>query len=468
MDGNVTEAGVVVHQPKAAQPKAKGAFANATASGSAKHKKGGGGKGGGGVVSSVHSSQRKERSNDNSVSGAKRITDVFTQQDDALAAYLETLLHPFRPNPAGAPLVTGGFSLETDKYQILMGGEAKANADGFAYVGLGADGWLESFNAEGEPVEYFAAANGATQGFPVFASDGTYTTDNMPARGTANSAPNYGTQMPLVDATWTGNNSRRRMISAALEISSDTAVNTASGKLLVFSTTQPMAAAGKGGANGANYQQMEQTNDNIVSKHFRSLAGWPAGEVVEAVVIPAQQQAFEMISMPGNGTNTVPYFFAGAIGIGMVPGQTLSWRVVLNYEAETEENNRTSSGPVVHVGAERVVNSIGLAHGLGVRGGAKISGGLGALPFLADLFQSNPAKAQMGVNLMKKRPGPGAQGGLLGNLESNEGNFFKDAVQTAGNILSASRPYVSKIPVVGSWLGKAADGIGKLFNFFKK
>lgn len=397
--------------------------------------------------------ERPNRPNQNE--GLNTFREIFTKEDEHVLAYLETVTDPFAKKNAGVPVGLGAFALETDKFQVILEGDAYAGGGGVAVVTVDCDGWAESANGAA-PAYQFASYNGGAQGNPVFYSAKGNTNANttgFPANGTVPSGTTYvGQPLPSpIEPAWNAQ-TRVRLVSAGLEIFSDASQNNATGKVMVCSSVLPYeATVGKGGIQGATFAQISSTPQKLIERAEAPLAGWKSGHVMRAFAIPSQAAAFEMNSMPAAGLLNVAYPILGAIGIGMADGQSFSWRVVFNYEAMADFSLKTNTveREVVDVGSQRVSNSLrGLKpHTVTPPApAAKIAARpLSMAAALQDMGGRDPMRANKILEMVAR---PAA-------IQSN--GFLTSASNALGKI--ANSGLLKKVPVVGGLL----DGIGKFF-----
>lgn len=399
------------------------------------------------TVGSMNQGPRpNERTTRNNGTG-KNFLELFTKEDEHTLAYLETVTNPFIEKPAGAPLGMGSFALATDKFQVVLEGDSYAGTNGVAYVTVDQDGWNESANGAA-PAYQYASYAGGTQGYPVFSSlNSTTGAATFPSAGTAIGAIHTGTQLPQIEAAWNAQ-TRVRLVSCGLEVFSDSASLTASGKIMLCSTVLPYeGTVGKGGLQGASFAQISATPAKLMEKIEANLGNWPSGKVLRGFAIPSQAAAFEMNSMPASGVAVAEYPALGAIAIGMATGQSFSWRVVFNYEAMPDFSLRTNNAEqqVVNVGLQRVNNTIARIKPAAVTGGsaAEVSSRPVAYSALVDeIAGREPARAN-NMHQMITRPAFAAPMGFL---------------PAAKNALSlvANSGILKNVPVVGGLLDTAA------------
>jgi len=260
----------------------------------------------------------------------KTLSDPLTHQDAAIAGYLHTLAEPWVEEPFGVPLLLGNFSRRTIKVQIDFEVTAIANALGFAFVAVNCDGWVGD-QAAAAQIKYASYPTGV-QGTPIWSSNASYVGAFLPAAtATTAVAGLLSNQLPVLDGQVTST-SNIRMVAAGLRVFSDSAVNTAQGKLAIIATTRPYGGSAAGAVTLSNYATLSTMPDDLVSFQSEPCAGWKAGHVLRATAIPTDPTCFEFFNPPGAGTATFSYPQLAAVLSGGAPNQTFTAQIVYDYE----------------------------------------------------------------------------------------------------------------------------------------
>lgn len=367
-----------------------------------------------------------------------KLVQKVNGEDAALVNFLDSLTNP-NALPSRVPLLLGEFSLETDTYQVEYSGVASAGTLGATFIAVAPDNWLTTVN-DGTPSDQMVAANGGTQGYTVWygiknAGTGTLSTPTRGAASGGNSVGKAGVSLgPGITST-----TRMRVTALNLEIWSDAAGQTAQGDISV-ACVQGGGALADGALNGAQYGQLTAFKQDYVSHQEYPLAGWKAGQRVHTHLTQWDEQCFALENVPNNGTVTAPNFALACVAAGMADGQTISWKVTINYETTKYATYQTdlSAGRTPYLEPARVVNALRPLHGTRPTIGKE---GHGAAKGLNAMVMANPDKA-------KALMSPGG-----GNPTFTD-NLTKTAKQGLGFL-------ASKIPYVG---GLAKSAIDWLFD----
>jgi hypothetical protein len=390
-----------------------------------------------------------------------QLEDVFTMQDQAILEYLDGVCNPWTEMPVRAPLVVGGFALETDTYQMVYEGEAIAGTDGVAWVEVPVSGWIEANANTGVPLEQYESYNIGVQGNVVwYSGSAAAPAVGFPAPGTASSAVIAFQVGRIVEASWDAT-TRMRITSVGLEVFSDSAILNAAGKIMICSSIRPgeVGAQSAGSLAINTFATIVTTPRKLVERVEVPLSGWESGKVLRAFAIPSEPAAFSLNELPTSGSIVTPHGVIGAIATGMVAGQTFSWRVVFNFESVACLTNRTNVGnpATIHAGLDRIGNSLPHLQPFATMGGPAIH--LSKAPIAAHALANEMAITR-----------PGHSKGLvaLGKRPPTGGGFWngvRDGAKLALSKVSDSG-VLSKIPLIGGFMGTAAKAMSSLMNLF--
>lgn len=371
----------------------------------------------------------------------KTVADPLTHQDLAIVSYLHTLGDPWVEDPAGVPLMAGGTLMRrTVKAQIKFEVQAVANSSGFACVGLNCDGWVGDAT---QVLRAFASYSGGTQGYPLWYTNASYVGTTIPgAVATTATSGLLAVQMPLLDGQVTSS-SNVRMVAAGMRVFSDSAVNTAQGKLAIVATSRPYGSAAQGSLQGSSYATISTLPTDVASFQSEPCAGWKSGHSLYAVAIPSDPDCFAFFNPPTSGISVFSYPQLLAVLSGAAANQTFTAQVVMDYEFDIGISNLTGvdTDPLVVTSAADLVPHISQMHA-GKVGKGNANKGLGAQAFLAQTAMTRPAKIAAIV-----RPSPsllstigGAAKAALGWAASKGLDYIKGfarGVPALGGIMSA-------------------------------
>jgi hypothetical protein len=336
----------------------------------------------------------------------RSLSDPLTRQDEAIFGYLNTVADPFITVPCGVPLILGSGGVITEKAAIPRTFTVKANAAGFGFLTMNADGWIA------EATYQYASYSGGSQGSNVWYTDGVaaYAGVALPAvAATTATVGLVSSATTLVDGSWVAN-TNLRMIGMGLQVWSDDAELTTKGDIYVISTSEPYGAAAQGALPGTTEAILTGLNAAIVSLETRPLAGWVSGQVMSTAAIPSDAQCFKFVQPVAVGNQTFGYPQIGVMMTGCASGQTLKVKTIVLYEYEKTQTNRVGDVAEPTLSAPESDISGGLNHlsKLGASNGyaaphvpSGIHGGKGTQAFVNHLTDSRPLKVPSLVAEMK-------------------------------------------------------------------
>lgn len=320
----------------------------------------------------------------------KTIADPLTHQDIAIISYLHTLGDPWVEDPAGVPLMAGGTLMRrTVKAQIKFEVQIIANASGFAFAALCCDGWVA--DATLLPNRY-ASYNGGTAGTPLWYSNASYVGTSFPATtATTATAGLLSSAMPLLDGQVT-TTSNVRMVAAGIRAFSDSAVNTAQGKLAVVATSRPYGLPAGGAISASSYTTLSTLPTDVISFQSEPCAGWRAGHSLYAVAIPSDPECFNFFNPPATGVTQFQYPQLAVILSGAAANQTATVQCVFDYEFDIGVTNLTGidTDPVAVSSKDALIPHIAMMHD-GKTGKGTANKALGMQAFLAQSAMTRPA-----------------------------------------------------------------------------
>ncbi len=419
------------------------------------------------VATAVGSSVQSSRDNNKP---AAQFKYVFGVQEKALHDWMSCVFDPDKFQ-APVPNATGGFELYTQLWRTRNSGSAVAAADGTAVVACAASGWTEDGNTDGQPRADVACMGFTTPGRATLASDGSASVAIVPYTG-VNPATNGLAGQTLVKPTELNGQSRIRLVGMKLEVHSVMAQNTSKGEVLLCGSVNPAGGVEGGTINGSTWDNIMDTNDDVMVKAIRGLPGWKPEEKFSIVAIPAEQQAFEMqtLNATGYGLTNTPLFSIAALARGLTPGDSISYNVTYVWETEMSKSYEAvqQDRPVVPV--DQATLDIAKTK---MRPYATLSGtqGIHALPWVETLATTSPAAIHALASHPSMRPVghvlPSATTAFVPHPADAAPTSFLGKLYNAGQSLLGkvvSSGVLSKIPYVGGILNTVANGIKSIFS----
>lgn len=279
-------------------------------------------------------SKGKTKRNWNADSGVnqKYISEFFTplsDRENALMAWEHTIMDPWTPKPSRVPVLVGNSLMETEMYQVEMEGTCQANTGGFAFVSVGADSWARN---------RFSYFHYTTNGYPIWYSDNTYAATVLPGSGATTATTGLKREQLPDLGTNSAVGQHYRLVSIGLTIFPDSPADTTSGRVLICRTQDPIdhPLISKDFAGIVGYD-----GDSIPFSE-RALPNWPSGKELHMVGLPLYQDALKFHS---NVTVAEADFEApmlAAVVTGAAAQQSLTWRVVFNYEVEKRNTHQVT------------------------------------------------------------------------------------------------------------------------------
>jgi hypothetical protein len=243
--------------------------------------------------------------------------------------------------------------------QFEIEGDMQAGTESDGFLILEADGWnanIQASEADNYSVHHFASYQGQTQGSPIALTSAAYTASSAPtAAGTGVGLEPVASLDPSTNAQ-----TAYRMISAGVEVWSESVESETSGNVTVMSTIRPLAAAGSGGLSGMTNANLFTASKEIVSVKQEPATALIGGKCLRAVCLPNSPASFIPVFMCDSGT--AAQFPVAPNVLVMLSGaqadQELHYRVTWNYEFEYQSNHIVGLAPSrpTYVAPERSFN----------------------------------------------------------------------------------------------------------------
>lgn len=256
------------------------------------------------------------------------------------------------------PRDAGGFELGTKVWRTEDEGVAYASAEGNAFIGVCVPNWVESSNYDGTPDPRCGClgwnnvgdSNGA-MGRAVYASSSSTVASQLPLYTDTPDGGWSGNRLVIPPDTKMDSGTRIRCTAVTLRVSQNDAKDVAAGQAMLAGTQNPLGGIKGGTLNGCTWNDVENTNNEVMTRAYRSLPQWGNDDFV-IVAVPGEQQCFEMVSLPPDATvghpedsnpahNKYPIFHLAMLARAMRAGGKLTYKVTFTWETETA---RTNSG----------------------------------------------------------------------------------------------------------------------------
>lgn len=379
----------------------------------------------------------------------KELANPLSHQEWYIVHYLNTVGDPWMADPGGVPLMLNSGALRTVKYQINLSGTFTANASGFGFVCLAADGWTASLLPGGSSTRQRFASSG-TQGYPIWYTSSVFAGTTIPAVGTVSGAGLNAYQQPVIDSSVVAGTDVR-LVAAGLRTYPISASDTTSGEIMAVHTTESNTDAG--GLYAKGWTDLYGLNSDLVQKQTAALPGWPSTHKMETIAVPTEAGAFEFYSVSAtSGTYTFPASKMMHLVQGAASGQVIAWEAVLDYEATIGNTYRTDEVDVL-----TYANSP-----------AEVGGALVSLDKTPAMAANRPVSYPNGRGpkasahwIMNTRPQklPALMDAAKQTANGNSSSALSSAVSSGLSYLwKQGRPYVktlaSYVPYVGNFLSK--------------
>lgn len=397
--------------------------------------------------------------------------------------YLRSIFDPGHYN-ARVPNRMGGFELSTKLWTTQEDGVVTAGADGNAVLGVCANGWLEAGNYDGEPDTSCLCLGHSRMGTASFRSSNaavnypampaiSVALDPFGASGVSGQTLDVPTDSPLTATT------RIRLVSMSLSVHTILSNNLAKGEVLLCCSVNPGGEARGGLINGASWDDILKTNDEVMTRATRGLANWGPNDVFEVVAIPGEKQAFEMLLTPSSaysagplGTDgVVPRATLGMFARGLAPGDKISYHITYNWESELAKTN-SSAGDLMKPGSVPIEH-LQLAASNSQKYAVAPKPGIHALPWIETMATVNPGAVQAlalhpGIPKQLKPvvPFPGVNKMPLIHVSPQKPGFLQNVADFAKTALHgvANSGVLNNVPYVGGILNGLAGTLSKLFD----
>lgn len=398
---------------------------------------------------------------------------VFGPQEQSLHDWMACVFDPENKS-ARVPNATGGFELYTQLWRTKDTGTAVADSAGNLFIGVCASGWTESGNQNGVPASSCTVLGYTTPGKATLASTGAVAIATSPAAGSTQSVVGV-TGQALVQPTQLNPNTRIRLVAAVLKVHSVLAANTAKGEIMVCGSVNPGGEVQGGAVNSSTFNDIKNTNSDVMSRAIRAIPSWKSGEVLSIVAIPAEQQSFEMVQLPatGTGVSDVPLFHMGCFGRNFTAGDSVVYDVIYVWETEMgktyeTDEDRTAVVPVSPDVLDIAKNKMRPYAALMNHPSAPDN--IHALPWIETLATTQPAAVHaLASHPVMKPIGhklPAAGPVIVQPAKAPEESFLGKVLGAGKTLLNsvAQGGYLKNVPVVGNILDTVAKGISSIFG----
>lgn len=411
-----------------------------------------------------------------------RFEYVIGSSERLLWDYLACIFDPWT-RAGRVPCRVGGFELTTRTWCTRNAGVAYANALGDSFIAVAAANWCESGNADGIPDTRCGLLATGGNGSASYSTSPTTvatafadTTQDIDAGWSA---------LPMDNPMDNGfvYTDRIRLVAMGLKIRQTTADQVAAGEVMLVGSVNPLGGIGGGSINGATWDQLLKTNDEVMVHAIKQIPGWEADDEFTIVAIPGEQQCFEMVQVltgqptvgnPGAGAGTLqrkfPVFHLGAVARGMTAGQKLTYEVVYRWESEISKTNSTEV--LAGKSAAKIPQStldMATAHARPLAHSQVAN--THVVPFVQTLASTNPSLVHgLGKHPdlhASVRPNKKPLPMLPTYVDVNEGGGFLDKIAGVGKgIINAAAKggFLKNIPVVGNALDSVANIVSGWFS----
>lgn len=419
---------------------------------------------------------------------SSQFTYVLGENEHDLHNYLRAVFDPAHYN-ARVPNRMGGFELSTKLWTTSEDGVIVAGADGNAVLGLAAPNWLENGNYDGLPDTGCQCLGYSRMGTASFRSTSAVANyPSLPAIGAGLDVFGAGagvTGEVLDVPTDTAFNSytRIRLTSMCLSVHTILSNNLAKGEVLLCSSVNPGGDLRGGRLNGATWDDIIKTNDEVITRGVRALANWQSGENFEVVAIPGEKQAFEMVVVPADAysagapgsSGLVPVATLAMFARGLAAGDRISYHVTYNWETELGKSHASEAD-------QQKPGAVPLEHlQLAASNAQKYAvaplPGIHALPWIETMGTVNPGATQalaLHPSIPKPLrpavvPFPGASKVPIGSIvhvSPKKPGFLQNVADFAKTALHgvANSGVLTNVPYVGGILNGLAGALSKIFD----